>query len=85
MSSDQPAFTPADEIEEFEDQLAEVLEQIKECLENEVSQLGGLERAEKCSFLRERVQRAKQLVRSIQLEARDLESAGRRSWDIVGF
>ena len=61
--------------EEFSEQLEEILSQIQKILEKELPSLKGSARLEKCSYLRNRVQRAKTLLRSLTLEVRDMADA----------
>ncbi|KAI9026832.1 hypothetical protein DFJ74DRAFT_521864 [Hyaloraphidium curvatum] len=71
----------SEEIEDFQEQLNEITTEISESLATEVSELRGTDRIERCSELRGRLQRARQLLRSIQVEARELESGARRTWE----
>ncbi|KAJ3397485.1 hypothetical protein HDU92_007148 [Lobulomyces angularis] len=60
------------EIEEFQEQLEELVKGIQNTFDKELPKLRGSERAEKCSYIRNRINRAKQVLRSIVVETRGL-------------
>lgn len=68
------------EIEEFQEQLEELINSIQGVIERELPKLRGSERAEKCSYLRNRINRAKQVHRSIVVEMRELPAEGVAVW-----
>ncbi|KXS11600.1 hypothetical protein M427DRAFT_114811 [Gonapodya prolifera JEL478] len=69
------------DLDDYNDELTDLLNQIRDCLANEVSKLRGAERMEKCSYLRNRVQRAKNVLRSLTVESRGLPPEQKMSWD----
>jgi len=68
------------EIEEFDEQLMDLLDAVKKVLQGDIPRLKGAERLEKCSYLKNRLNRAKQLHRSILVEARDLPAERAGEW-----
>lgn len=68
------------ELEDFEEQLNGILEGVKGCLAKEMLKLKGAERIEKCSYLRNRLNRCKQLLQSINLEIRSLKAELAVEW-----
>ncbi|RKO98052.1 hypothetical protein CXG81DRAFT_9023, partial [Caulochytrium protostelioides] len=68
------------EVEEFDEQMQELLTGIRTVLEKEVSKMRGQERLEKCNYLRNRLQRAKQVHRSIVVEVRELPPDKAMGW-----
>ncbi|KAJ3191486.1 hypothetical protein HK101_007668 [Irineochytrium annulatum] len=69
------------EIEEFDEQMLDLLDGIRHVLDNEISKMKGQERIEKCSYLRNRLARAKQVHRSILVEIRDLPAEKAPDWE----
>ncbi|KAJ3214939.1 hypothetical protein HDU67_001027 [Dinochytrium kinnereticum] len=70
------------EIEEFDEQMQDLLTGIEMVLEREIPRMKGQERIEKCSYLRNRLQRAKQVHRSLLVEIRDLPDEKKPDWDV---
>ncbi|KAI9331663.1 hypothetical protein DFJ73DRAFT_856781 [Zopfochytrium polystomum] len=68
------------EIEEFDDQIQELIQGIRQVVEKELPKLKGQERIERCAYLRNRLNRAKQLHRSILVEIRDLPEEKVHDW-----
>ncbi|KAJ1554778.1 hypothetical protein HK405_004093 [Cladochytrium tenue] len=70
------------EIEEFDEQMQELVEGIRRVLDKELPALKGQERIERCSYLRNRLVRARQVHRSIVVEIRDLgDQAKAGEWE----
>ena len=69
------------DLDEFEEQITELLKSIKNSLEKEVPSLKGQERSEKCQYLRNRLNRAKQVHRAIVVELRGLTGADSSVWE----
>ncbi|RKO89337.1 hypothetical protein BDK51DRAFT_27875, partial [Blyttiomyces helicus] len=69
------------EIDDYEEQFLELIEQVKGILEQELPRMRGQERVEKCSYLKNRLARAKQIHRSILVEIRDLTSERTPEWE----
>ncbi|KAI9332525.1 hypothetical protein BDR26DRAFT_869235 [Obelidium mucronatum] len=69
------------EIEEFDEQIIDLLQGIKKVLEREVPTLRGAERIERCSYLKNRLTRAKQVHRTIVVEIRDLPKDQVADWE----
>lgn len=69
------------EIEEFEEQFTDLIDSIRQVLDKELSRLRGTERTEKCSYLKNRLNRAKQVHRSILVEIRDLPEKKVEEWE----
>ncbi|KAJ3318788.1 hypothetical protein HDV06_007039 [Boothiomyces sp. JEL0866] len=70
------------DLEDFDDQMNELLKSIQTILEKDVPKLKGQERVEKCQYLRNRLVRAKQVHRSIMVEIRSLPPGPAAEWDI---
>ncbi|KAI9209834.1 uncharacterized protein BJ171DRAFT_557508 [Polychytrium aggregatum] len=68
------------EIEEFDEQFQELVDSIKSVLDSEISKLRGQERIEKCSYLKNRLTRARQVHRSIMVEIRQLPAEQAEEW-----
>ncbi|KAI9091827.1 hypothetical protein DFS34DRAFT_653284 [Phlyctochytrium arcticum] len=60
------------ELDDYEEELTEVLEQVEGVLEREIGKMRGQERLEKCAYLKNRIARAKKVHRSIIVEIREL-------------
>ncbi|KAJ3111815.1 hypothetical protein HDU96_005327 [Phlyctochytrium bullatum] len=69
------------EIEEFDEQMQDLLQGIEMVIEREIPRMKGQERIEKCSYLRNRLARAKQVHRSILVEMRDLADEKKPDWE----
>ncbi|KAJ3299000.1 hypothetical protein HDU79_003326 [Rhizoclosmatium sp. JEL0117] len=69
------------EIEEFDEQMQDLLQGIKKVLEREIPSLRGTERTERCSYLKNRLARAKQVHRTIVVEIRDLPKEQAPEWE----
>ncbi|KAI9190368.1 hypothetical protein H9P43_001802 [Blastocladiella emersonii ATCC 22665] len=69
-----------EELGEYDEQLSEIVEAMKNSLENEVSKLMGPARLEKCEYLKNRLNRGRQLVKSINVELRELPPDKRTIW-----
>lgn len=69
------------EIEEFDEQLQDLVSGIRTVLEREIPNLRGQERIERCSYLRNRINRSKQVLRSILVEIRDLPDEKVPDWE----
>ncbi|KAJ3329819.1 hypothetical protein HDU76_007087 [Blyttiomyces sp. JEL0837] len=69
------------EIEEFDEQMQDLLQGIQQVLDREIPRLKGTERTEKCSYLRNRLTRAKQVHRSLLVEIRDLPEDKVQEWE----
>lgn len=69
------------DLEDFNDQLTEILATISSVLTKEIPRLKGQERTEKCQYLRNRLNRAKQVHRSILAELRSLPVTDRIEWE----
>ncbi|ORZ34793.1 hypothetical protein BCR44DRAFT_69335 [Catenaria anguillulae PL171] len=70
----------SEELQEYDDQLKEIVTSMTTCLETEVSKLQGAARLEKCEYLKNRINRGRQLVKSINVELRELPSDKRLVW-----
>ncbi|KAI8894473.1 hypothetical protein BC833DRAFT_623931 [Globomyces pollinis-pini] len=68
------------DLEEFDEQMVELLKSVQQVLEKDMPKLKGQERIEKCQYLRNRITRAKQVLRSIQVEIRGL-SGDKGEWE----
>ncbi|KAI9141592.1 hypothetical protein BKA69DRAFT_1124709 [Paraphysoderma sedebokerense] len=60
------------ELNDYDEQLQEVIRMIRNTLTGEVSKLTGSARLEKCDYLKNRLNRARQLLKSYQVEMREL-------------
>ncbi|KND01943.1 uncharacterized protein SPPG_02450 [Spizellomyces punctatus DAOM BR117] len=60
------------ELDDYDEEMQEVLEQIENVLGKELPRLKGQERMEKCSYLKNRLNRAKKLHRTLLVEIREL-------------
>ncbi|KAJ3399713.1 hypothetical protein HDV05_001568 [Chytridiales sp. JEL 0842] len=69
------------EIEEFDEQLQDLIEGVTQVLEREVPRLRGQERIEKCAYLKNRLTRSKQVHRSLLVEIRDLDDELKHDWE----
>ncbi|KNE58063.1 hypothetical protein AMAG_04887 [Allomyces macrogynus ATCC 38327] len=70
----------AEELAEYDEQLKEITETMENVLQNEVSKLTGPARLEKCEYLKNRLNRGRQLVKSINVEMRELPTDKRAPW-----
>ncbi|KAI8816287.1 uncharacterized protein EV422DRAFT_295018 [Fimicolochytrium jonesii] len=61
--------------------MTEVLEQVESILDKEIGRLKGQEKIEKCSYLKNRLARAKKIHRSIVVETREAPVGQRSSWE----
>ncbi|KAI8828627.1 hypothetical protein HDU77_002735 [Chytriomyces hyalinus] len=69
------------EIEEFDEQMQDLLKGITQVLEREIPTLRGSERVERCSYLKNRLTRAKQVQRTIVVEIRELPKEQVAEWE----
>ncbi|KAI8618899.1 hypothetical protein BC830DRAFT_1106530 [Chytriomyces sp. MP71] len=69
------------EIEEFDEQMQDLLKGITHVLEREVPTLKGFERTERCTYLKNRLTRAKQVHRTIVVEIRELPKDIAPEWE----
>ncbi|KAJ3287388.1 hypothetical protein HK104_008638 [Borealophlyctis nickersoniae] len=69
------------ELEDYDEQMVELLEQVQAVLEKELPKLRGAARVEKCAYLKNRLGRAKQVLRGIHQEIRDLSPDQALQWD----
>ncbi|KAI8814005.1 hypothetical protein BJ742DRAFT_672393, partial [Cladochytrium replicatum] len=60
------------ELDDFDEQIKELLDAVRKTLEKDIPTLKGAERLEKCTYLKHRLGRAKQVHRSILVEMREL-------------
>ncbi|KAJ3074424.1 hypothetical protein HDU98_011301 [Podochytrium sp. JEL0797] len=74
--------TKSTEIEEFDEQMQDLLQGIKKVLEREIPNLRGSERTERCAYLKNRLARAKQVHRTIVVEIRDLPKDVSPDWEV---
>ncbi|KAI9220651.1 hypothetical protein BC828DRAFT_415496 [Blastocladiella britannica] len=70
----------SEELDEYDEQLKEITESMQSSLETEVSKLIGAARLEKCEYLKTRLNRGRQLVKSINVELRELPNDKRSIW-----
>ncbi|KAJ3014430.1 hypothetical protein HKX48_005140 [Thoreauomyces humboldtii] len=69
------------ELDDYDEEMTEVLQQVEGILDGEVSRLRGQEKIEKCSYLKNRLARAKKIHRSIVVETRELSGAKQGEWE----
>ncbi|KAK6092787.1 hypothetical protein MT418_006785 [Batrachochytrium dendrobatidis] len=60
------------DLEDFEEQITELIQGIQQVLDREIPSLKGEERTQKCHYLKNRLNRARQVHRSIVVEIRGL-------------
>ncbi|KAJ3033440.1 hypothetical protein HDV00_006347 [Rhizophlyctis rosea] len=70
------------EIEDYDEQMGEILDQIQGVLEKELPKMRGQERVEKCSYLKNRLNRATILLKSLRREIEDLPSDDGAKWSL---
>ncbi|KAJ3049744.1 hypothetical protein HK097_009302 [Rhizophlyctis rosea] len=70
------------EIEDYDEQMTEILEQISGVLEKELPKLRGQERVEKCSYLKNRLTRATVILKSLRRELEDLSPDEVPKWSL---
>jgi SNARE protein len=69
------------DLQDFNEQLNEIIKAIENVIEKDMPRLKGVERTEKCQYLRNRFNRGKQVHRSIMAELRTLSVAERVDWE----
>ncbi|KAI8929463.1 hypothetical protein BC831DRAFT_443706 [Entophlyctis helioformis] len=69
------------DLEDFEEQITELISSIQTVLEREIPKLKGEERTQKCQYLKNRLNRARQVHRSIVVEVRGLSGSTQSDWD----
>ncbi|KAJ3148344.1 hypothetical protein HDU86_007453 [Geranomyces michiganensis] len=69
------------ELDDYDEEMTEVLQQIEGILDSELGRLRGQEKVEKCSYLKNRLARAKKIHRSIVVETRELTGARQGEWE----
>ncbi|KAI8591577.1 hypothetical protein BDZ88DRAFT_495360 [Geranomyces variabilis] len=69
------------ELDDYNEEMTEVLQQIEGILDSELGRLRGQEKVEKCSYLKNRLARAKKIHRSIVVETRELNGARQGEWE----
>ncbi|KAL7749003.1 hypothetical protein RI367_005652 [Sorochytrium milnesiophthora] len=62
----------SDELNDYDEQLQEIINSMRTCLDTEVAKLTGPARLEKCDYLKQRLNRARTLVKTINVEMREL-------------
>ncbi|KAJ1332606.1 hypothetical protein BSLG_008235 [Batrachochytrium salamandrivorans] len=68
-------------LEDFDEQITELVASIQKVLEREIPGLKGEERIQKCQYLKNRLARARQVHRSIVVEVRELTGSTQVEWD----
>ncbi|KAI8907333.1 hypothetical protein EDD86DRAFT_255692 [Gorgonomyces haynaldii] len=69
------------DLEDFNEQINELINGIQTVLDKEMPRLKGAERTEKCQYLRNRINRGKQVHRSILAEIRGLQGSEKTEWE----
>nr|KAJ3420014.1 hypothetical protein HK105_006217 [Polyrhizophydium stewartii] len=69
------------DLEDFEEQITELITSIQGVLEREMPRLKGEERTQKCLYLKNRLTRARQVHRSIVVEVRGLSGSTQTEWE----
>ncbi|KAH6560753.1 hypothetical protein BASA61_004164 [Batrachochytrium salamandrivorans] len=69
------------DLEDFDEQITELVASIQKVLEREIPGLKGEERIQKCQYLKNRLARARQVHRSIVVEVRELTGSTQVEWD----
>ncbi|EGF76834.1 hypothetical protein BATDEDRAFT_92109 [Batrachochytrium dendrobatidis JAM81] len=69
------------DLEDFEEQITELIQGIQQVLDREIPSLKGEERTQKCHYLKNRLNRARQVHRSIVVEIRGLSGSAYTEWD----
>ncbi|KAI3629310.1 hypothetical protein MIR68_012649 [Amoeboaphelidium protococcarum] len=71
----------SDEIRDFDEQLTDIIGEIRNTLTVAVPKLQGKAKVEKCEYLKNRINRARQVLKSFNVELRELSRESAKPWE----
>ncbi|KAI3658107.1 hypothetical protein MP638_005046 [Amoeboaphelidium occidentale] len=74
----------SEEIKDFNDQLVTIIEEIRKLVDQDIPKLKGKAKVEKCEHAKSRLNRAKQLLKSYNVELRELSRADAKPYEDKG-